>query len=62
MIGFVIGVALARVIEGALFGAVALEPTLFAAVTALLAVVVLLATLLPARHALAVDPAAALRD
>lgn len=62
VIGLVIGVALARVIEGALFGVIALEPTLFAGITVLLAVVALLATLLPARHALAVDPAAALRD
>ena len=62
VIGLVIGVALARVIEGALFGVIALEPTLFAAITALLAVVALLATLLPARHALAIDPAVALRD
>ncbi|MSO50464.1 MAG: FtsX-like permease family protein [Acidobacteria bacterium] len=61
-IGLGLGVALARVIESALFGVVALEPTLFAAITALLTMVALLATLLPARHAVAVDPAGALRD
>ena len=61
-IGLVIGVALARVIEGALFGVIALEPMLFVAITAVLTLVALLATLLPARHAIAVDPAAALRD
>ena len=41
-------------------------PTLFAllfvAITALLTTVALLATLLPARHAISVDPAGALRD
>lgn len=61
-IGLGLGVALARVIESALFGVVALEPALFVAITALLTVVALLATLLPARHAVSVDPAGALRD
>ena len=61
-IGLALGVALARVIESALFGVVALEPGLFVAVTALLTIVALLATLLPARHAVSVDPAGALRD
>jgi ABC-type lipoprotein release transport system permease subunit len=50
------------VIESALFGVVALEPILFVATTGLLTLVALLATLLPARHALTVDPAGALRD
>jgi putative ABC transport system permease protein len=61
-IGLAIGVALARVIESALFGVVAIEPVLFAAITAVLTLVALLATLLPARHAVSVDPAGALRD
>jgi predicted permease len=60
--GLVLGIALARVIESALFGVVALEPMLFVATTGLLTLVALLATLLPARHALTVDPAGALRD
>jgi putative ABC transport system permease protein len=60
--GLVLGIALARVIESALFGVVALEPILFVATTGLLTLVALLATLLPARHALTVDPAGALRD
>jgi len=62
LIGLGLGIALARVIEGALFGVVALEPVLFVAITALLTTVALLATLLPARHAISVDPAGALRD
>lgn len=62
VIGLGLGMAAARVIEGALFGVVALEPILFVAITALLTTVALLATLLPARHAISVDPAGALRD
>lgn len=62
VIGLGLGVAAARFIEGALFGVVALEPALFAAITVLLTTVALLATLLPARHAIGVDPAGALRD
>jgi len=61
-IGLGLGFAAARFIEGALFGVVALEPALFVAITALLTTVALLATLLPARHAISVDPAGALRD
>lgn len=61
-IGLGFGFAAARLIEGALFGVVALEPALFVAITALLTTVALLATLLPARHAISVDPAGALRD
>ena len=62
VIGLGLGVAAARFIEGALFGVVALEPGLFVAITVLLTTVALLATLLPARHAISVDPAGALRD
>jgi predicted permease len=61
-IGLGFGFAAARFIEGALFGVVALEPMLFVAITALLTTVALVATLLPARHAISVDPAGALRD
>ena len=61
-IGLGFGFAAARLIEGALFGVVALEPALFVAITVLLTTVALLATLLPARHAISVDPAGALRD
>lgn len=61
-IGLAFGVAASRLIEGALFGVVALEPVLFVAITAVLTTVALVATLLPARHAISVDPAGALRD
>ena len=47
--------------ENALFGVVALEPWLFAAIVLVLAVAALAASLLPARHATSVDPAMALR-
>ena len=62
VIGLGFGIAAARLIEGALFGVVALEPSLFIAITAVLTAVALIATLLPARHAISVDPAGALRD
>lgn len=62
LVGLGLGVGAARLIESALFGVVAIEPVLFVAITALLTTVALLATLLPARHAISVDPAGALRD
>ncbi|HUR21266.1 MAG TPA: ADOP family duplicated permease [Vicinamibacterales bacterium] len=62
VIGLGLGLGAAKFIEGALFGVVALEPMLFVAITALLTMVALVATLLPARHAISVDPAGALRD
>jgi putative ABC transport system permease protein len=61
MIGLGLGVALARVMENLLFGVVALEPWLFAAIALILATAALAASLLPARHATSVDPATALR-
>jgi putative ABC transport system permease protein len=61
VIGLGLGVALARVMENALFGVVALEPWLFAAVALTLAAAAVAASLLPARHATSVDPASALR-
>lgn len=62
LVGLGLGFGAARLIESALFGVVAVEPILFVAITALLTTVALLATLLPARHAISVDPAGALRD
>ncbi len=60
-IGLGLGVALARLMQSALFGIVAVEPWLFASITAILALAALAASLLPARLATKVDPANALR-
>ena len=60
-LGLAAALALARVIESALFGIVALEISLFAAVAALLAVVALAATVQPARRAMRLDPSMALK-
>ena len=61
VIGLAFGVALARVLESVLFGVVALEPWLFAAVAATLALVACLASIIPARYAATTDPLVALR-
>ena len=59
-IGIVLGLAaaaaLSRVIESAMLGVIALEYSLFAAVTAILVVVAFLATLIPATRASRLDP------
>jgi ABC-type antimicrobial peptide transport system permease subunit len=60
--GLVLGVLLARLMETVLFGVVAVEPSLFVAITVGLASVALLATLVPAHHASRVDPIQALRE
>ena len=62
VIGLGFGVALARLMESALFGVVAVEPALFAAIAGILALVAIIATLLPARHAMRIEPARALRE
>jgi putative ABC transport system permease protein len=59
--GLALAVALSRLMESALFGIVAIEIWLFAAIAALLLAIALLASVLPARQAAAVDPIAALR-
>jgi len=61
-IGLGLGVVLARLIESALFGTVAIEPWLFVAIAAALAGVALAASLIPARQAARVDPVVALRE
>lgn len=64
-VGLGIGLALAwglsRLLSGLLFGIEATDPLTFAAITALLGAVALLACLLPALRAARVDPMAALR-
>ncbi len=60
-LGLAMGFLLARLMESALFGVVALEWWLFAAISAILASVALLASFIPARQAAHMDPVAALR-
>jgi putative ABC transport system permease protein len=61
-IGIARGLALARLMENALFGVIAFEPSLFIAGPLILGFVALIATVLPARTAMRVDPAQVLRD
>ena len=62
LFGLAAAAALSRLLERALFGVVSLEPWLFAGVAAALAAIALLACVLPARQAAAVDPVVALRQ
>ena len=64
-VGAVIGLAaaagLTRLMSSLLFGVTALDPVTYAAVSALLILAALLASYLPARRAMAIDPVEALR-
>lgn len=62
VIGLGLALALARLMERALFGTVTANPPLFILIAALLAGTALVASLVPARQAAAVDPALALRS
>ena len=61
LVGLGGSLALTRLIAARLWGVSATDPATFASVAALLAVVALLATLIPAHRALRVDPTIALR-
>ena len=60
-VGVVGAIGLTRFMESQLFGVSATDPITFAAVAALLSVVALVASYLPARRAAKVDPTEALR-
>ena len=61
-IGLGLGILLARVLENALFGIIALEPWLIVAMGPLLAAISATASIIPARNAARVDPVTALRQ
>src|SRR5262249_37193330 len=62
IIGWVGAFALSRVLSTLIYGVQPTDPLTFAAVSALLAIVALLATLIPAYRATKVEPIQALRE
>jgi ABC-type antimicrobial peptide transport system permease subunit len=61
VIGLVVSAGVARFLSATLFGLSSLDPVSFVGVSLLLMAVALLATWLPARRAMSVDPMVALR-
>jgi ABC-type antimicrobial peptide transport system permease subunit len=60
-IGLVAAAGLTRLMSSLLFGVTALDPVTYAAVSALLIAAGVMASYLPARRAIAIDPIQALR-
>jgi ABC-type antimicrobial peptide transport system permease subunit len=60
-LGLVAAAGLTRLMSSLLFGVTALDPVTYAAVSALLVAAAVLASYLPARRAVGIDPAQALR-
>ena len=60
-VGLVAAAGLTRLMSSLLFGVTGLDPSTYASVSALLIVAGVLASYLPARRAIAVDPVQALR-
>ena len=60
-LGFIVAVALTRLMSSLLFGVTALDPVTYAAVSLLLVAAAMLASYLPARRAMAINPVEALR-
>ena len=61
LIGIAVALSVSRLLQSLLFGVEAHDPSTLGAVAALLAMMALAATLIPARKAMRVDPAVALR-
>jgi ABC-type lipoprotein release transport system permease subunit len=61
LIGASVSLAITRLMSSLLFGISATDPLTFVAVAVLLSAVALLASYIPARRAMRVDPMAALR-
>jgi ABC-type antimicrobial peptide transport system permease subunit len=60
--GLAVALVLSQVLESLLFGVTAHDPLTFATVTALLVIVGLVASVIPARRAMQVNPIVALRN